>query len=91
MAEHHDPSKQRPSALRAGHVLVWTVPASASAPALAEAAWMGLQADAHRLGRWGIAERGLGGGEAYFDLTLDRDVDPVLIKLIYGRGPDHVY
>lgn len=91
MADRLQATRQRRRMVSAGHVLVWIVAATSSETAVQIAASMGVRADALRLGSWGYAERGLGGGDAIFDLTLARSVDEVMIKLIFDRLPDGVY
>jgi hypothetical protein len=74
----------------AGDILIWTIGGSTTASALELAAEMGSLAAAHELGAWGVADRGLG-SQAYFDLTLNDQVDVLTIKVIFGSLPGWVY
>lgn len=75
---------------RTGETLMWRVRANWRGDAGAAALQMGWVADKQRLGRWGVAEIGL--GDAYwFDLTLTQDVDAVMVRLAFDRQPDFVY
>ncbi len=55
-----------------------------------EAMDMGQAVDSMGLGQWEMAVIGLG-PRHYFDLTLARDVEPFLVKLIFGALPFAVY
>jgi len=71
-----------------GDILLWMVVSTDSQSAPDIAASMGALADENDLGTWSVALIGLGRDRVYFDLTLTRDIDRLMLKLMFGSTPD---
>lgn len=77
---------------RTGYSLLWEVRRNHVEAAEEVASEMAALAEAHDLGDWEITSIGLGQGDScWFELRLGKDVDALLLKMIFGRLPCGVY